>query len=77
MYNPFDNPTQVNTPSSSVPPSLAIMLHDAFGPLHATKSITMNKNRATDRSILFKTILEIGLMGILLVVGLMWCIGLL
>ena len=77
MDNPFDNPTQVIAPSSSVPPSLAIVLPDAFGPLHATKPITMNKNRATDHSILFKTLLEIGLMGILLVVGLMWCIGLL
>jgi len=37
----------------------------------------MNKNRATDHTILLKTILEIGLMGILLAVGLMWCIGLL
>jgi hypothetical protein len=77
MDNLFDNPTQVIAPSSSLPPSLALMLHGAFGPLHATKSITMNKNRATDHSILLKTILEIGLMGILLVVGLMWCIGLL
>ena len=53
------------------------MHHGAFGPLHATKSLTMNENRTTDRGILFRTILEIGLMGILLVVGLMWCIGLL
>jgi hypothetical protein len=77
MDNPFDNPTQVIAPSSSVPPSLAIMLHGAFGPLHATQSLTMNKNRTTDHGILLRTILEIGLMGFLLLVGLMWCIGLL
>ena len=77
MDTPFDNPTQDIAPSSSVPPSLAIMHHGAFGPLHATKSLTMNENRTTDRGILLRTILEIGLMGILLVVGLMWCIGLL
>ena len=48
-----------------------------YGPLHATIFITMNKNKYPTSNILLSTVLELWLIGILLVVGLLWCIGVL
>jgi hypothetical protein len=48
-----------------------------LGPFHATLFIEMNKHKFPLPNILLSTILELWLAGILLVLGLLWCIGIL
>ncbi len=48
-----------------------------LGPLHATRFFEMNKHKFPISNILLSTVLELWLAGILLVLGLLWCIGIL